>query len=314
MTVGFIARLLPARVVYLAAMLALVLCAGRSVAQDLEPRSYVNTPIGLNFLIGGYGYIDGTLAFDPTTPIADGHYHQNTAVAAYARSFDLFGNSAKFDAVVPYSELTGSALQNNGVLRQRDVIGFNDPKFRLSYNFYGAPALAVKDYGSYKQDVIVGASLQVGAPLGQYDSSKVINLGYNRWSIKPEIGISKAFGQWTVEVAPGVTFYTDNTNFNNGRTLSQKPLYAVQTHVVYGFRNGMWLATDFVYFQGARTSINGVQNENVQSNTRGGLTLAMPVDRHNSVKFNISGGTSSRTGSSFTLYGVAWQYRWGGGY
>ncbi len=296
------------------ALVALVCGMSSAFAQDLEPRSYVNTPIGLNFLIGGYAYIDGEIAFDPQLPIADAHYFQNTVVAAYARSFALFGNSAKFDVIVPYSHLKGSALQNNGTLRERDVEGFNDPRFRLSYNFYGAPALAVKDFGSYKQDLIVGASLQVGAPLGQYDPSKLVNLGNNRWLIKPEIGISKAWGQWTVEVAPSVTFYTNNTDFNNGKTFEQDPLYAVQTHVVYGFRNNMWLAGDFVYFHGARTKVNGVQNDNLQSNTRGGLTLAVPVDRNNSVKFNVSGGTSSRTGSSFTLYGIAWQYRWGGGY
>lgn len=291
------------------------MCGMRTaVAQDLEPRSYVNTPVGLNFLIGGYAYIDGNVAFDPSLPIADAHYHQNSYVAAYARSFGLFGNSAKFDVIVPYSHLTGSALQDNGVLRTRDVEGFNDPRFRLSYNFYGAPALAVKDFGSYKQDLIIGASLQVGAPLGQYDSSRLVNLGNNRWLIKPEIGISKAWGAWTAEVAPSITFYTPNTNFNNGRKFQQDPLYSVQAHVVYAFRNNMWLAADATYFAGARTTVNGVEGDNRQANTRGGLTLAIPVDRSNSIKLNISGGTSSRTGSSFTLFGIAWQYRWGGGY
>ena len=292
----------------------LAFAARGAFAQDLEPRSYVNTPVGLNFLIGAYGYVDGNVAFDPEAPIADAHYHQNTVIAAYARSFGLFGNSAKFDVIVPYSHLTGSALQTNGVLRERDVEGFNDPRFRLSYNFYGAPALAVKDFGSYKQDLIIGASLQIGVPLGQYDSSKVVNLGNNRWMIKPELGISKAWGPWIVEVAPSVTFYTNNTDFNNGKTFEQDPLYSLQTHVVYGFSNGMWLAGDAIYFHGARSKVNGVQDDNLQSNTRGGLTLAIPVDRNNSLKLNVSGGTSSRTGSGFTLFGIAWQYRWGGGY
>ncbi|TAH66309.1 MAG: hypothetical protein EWM45_11755 [Rhodopseudomonas palustris] len=35
---------------------------------------------------------------------------------------------------------------------------------------------------------------QVSAPLGQYDSSKLINLGNHRWKIRPEIGASKAIG------------------------------------------------------------------------------------------------------------------------
>jgi len=291
---------------------ALLLCAAAR-AQDLEPRSYVNTPVGMNFLIGGYAYFDGDMEFDPALPVADGHYHMNTVVAAYARSFGLWGNSAKFDVIVPYSSFSGAALMK-GTIRDRVIDGYNDPRFRVSMNFYGAPALSFKEFAQYKQDLIVGASLQVTAPLGQYDNSRLVNLGNNRWSFKPELGISKAWGQWTAEIAPGVTFYTDNNDFNLGGTLSQDPLYSVQGHVVYSFKSGIWLAADGTYYSGGRTTINGVRNQNLQSNTRGGLTLAVPVDRYNSIKLYASGGTSTRTGTQFNAVGVAWQYRWGGGY
>ena len=59
-------------------MVFLFLAAGAR-AQDLEPRSYANTPVGLNFLIAGYGYTEGTVAFDPSLPIADAKFHTNTA-------------------------------------------------------------------------------------------------------------------------------------------------------------------------------------------------------------------------------------------
>ena len=148
----------------------------------------------------------------------------------------------------------------------------------------------------------------------QYDNSKLINLGYNRWSFKPQLGISKAWDSWTVEIAPGVTFYTDNTDFNMGGRFEQSPLYSVQAHVVYGFASGIWLAVDGTYFSGGRTTLNGVQGDTLQSNTRAGLTVALPVDRNNSVKLYVAGGTSSRTGSTANSAGIAWQYRWGGGF
>ena len=91
-------------------------------------------------------------------------------------------------------------------------------------------------------------------------------------------------------------------------------LYSVQAHVVYGFKNGVWLAADGTYFSGGRTKVNGVQSDNLQSNTRGGLTLAVPVDRYNSIKLFAFGGTSTRTGATANTAGIAWQYRWGGGY
>jgi len=117
-----------------------------------------------------------------------------------------------------------------------------------------------------------------------------------------------------VEFVPSATFYTDNTDFNNGNTLAQAPLYAVQGHLVYGFPSGVWLALNGTYFTGGRTTLNGVKGDNTQANTRTGLTLALPVDRYNSVKIYASTGTSTRTGSDFDAIGIAWQYRWGGGY
>lgn len=287
--------------------------AATAQAQDLEPRAYVNTPVGMNFFIAGHAYFDGDMAFDPAISIADAHYHMNTEVVAYARALDVFGNSGKFDVILPYSRLSGSALQANGQIRYRDVSGYNDPLFRFSVNFFGAPALSLKEFGSYKQDLLMGASLQVSAPLGQYDNTKLVNLGTNRWSFKPQFGISQAWDRWSVEVAPGVTFFTANNDFNRGGTLEQAPLYSLQTHVVHSFDNGVWLALDGTWYSGGRTTINGIEKDNLQSNTRAGLTLAVPVDRHHSVKFYASSGTSTRTGTEFTAYGVAWQYRWGGG-
>ena len=98
------------------------------------------------------------------------------------------------------------------------MAGLLDPRFRVSVNLIGAPALSVKDFANYRQDLIVGVSLQVSAPVGQYDNSKLLNLGNNRWSFRPELGISKAVGPWTFELAPSVTFFTDNTDFFGGNT------------------------------------------------------------------------------------------------
>ncbi len=294
-------------------MSALIWPGTCAYAQELEPRSYSNTPIGLNFLIAGYGYTEGKLAFDPSLQVADAQYQMHTQVLGYAHSLNAWGNSAKFDVILPYSSFSAQGLVA-GVPRERDMTGIGDPRFRFSMNFYGAPALTLKEFAGYKQDVIVGASLQVTAPLGQYDNSRLLNLGNNRWSFKPELGVSKAWGAWTVEIAPSATFYTDNTDFNQGRRFEQEPLYAVQAHVIYGFASGKWLALDSSYFAGGRTTVNGVRGNNRQANSRAGLTFAMPVDRHNSVKFNASTGTSTRTGSDFDFIGIAWQYRWGAGY
>lgn len=296
----------------LALLLALLALPGAQ-AKDLEPRSYSNTPVGLNFLIAGYVYADGKLAFDPSSRITDAKYRSHTEVLAYAHSLDAWGNSAKFDVIVPYTSFSGHASVR-GQTREREMSGFNDPKFRFSMNFYGAPALSLKEFADYRQDLVIGASLQVTPPMGQYDNTKLVNLGANRWSFKSELGVSKTIGALTMEIMPSVTFYTDNTDFNRGRTFEQEPLYALQGHLVYGFSNGVWVAANATYFTGERTTVDGVKSDNQQANSRVGLTLALPVDRYNSLKFYASTGTSTRTGTDFSAVGVAWQYRWGGGF
>jgi hypothetical protein len=282
-------------------------------AQDAEPRSYSNTPVGLNFLIAGALYSQGKLAFDPDLSVADANFHSKTGLLAYIRSFDFAGQSAKFDVIVPASSFAAWGLVD-GQPRERGMAGLGDPRFRVSVNLIGAPALPVKDFASYRQDLIVGVSLQVSAPLGQYDSSKLLNLGNNRWSVKPELGISKAIGPWTFEIAPSVTFFSDNTDFFGGNSFAQAPFYAVQGHILYTFQSGAWIALDGVYFSGGHTSLNGVKSDNEQRNTRAGFTVALPIDRQNSLKLSASTGLTTRTGSEFTAVGVAWQYRWGNGY
>lgn len=293
--------------------IALVLGVANAKAQEAEPRSYSNTPIGVNFLIAGTAYSEGKIAFNPNLSVADAKFHSTTGLLAYVRSFDFAGQSAKFDVIVPASSFDAQGFVN-GQPQEREMAGLGDPRFRVSVNLFGAPALSAKEFASYQQDLIVGVSFQVSAPLGQYDNSKLLNLGNNRWSFKPEFGISKAWGPWTFEVAPSVTFFSDNTDFFGGNTFAQAPIYAVQTHLLYTFQSGVWMALDGIYFAGGHTVLNGVKSDNEQRNTRAGFTLALPIDRQNSLKLSASTGVSTRTGSEFSAVAIAWQYRWGGGY
>jgi hypothetical protein len=156
-------------------------------------------------------------------------------------------------------------------------------------------------------------SLRVTVPLGQYDSDKLLNIGSNRWSFKPEVGISKAVGRFTLELIAGATFYTQNDEFL-GRTLEQEPIYSLQGHLLYDLPRNVWGALDVVWYRGGRTAVNDVKADNLQESVRVGGTLALPLDRHNSIKVYGSTDVYSRTGAGYYLLGVAWQYRWGGGF
>ena len=299
----------------LAMTLALALLPGAPSglrAQVMEPLSYTNAPIGLNFLIAGYGYLAGDVLTDPSLPIKGADAQVHTAVLTYSRVLDFWGQSGTLALVAPYAWLSASG-EVAGQARSVDRSGLADVALRASINLYGAPALSLQDFARYRQDTIVGVSLLVTAPTGQYDPGRLVNIGTNRWSFRPEAGVSKAWGPWTLEVAVGVTFYTDNDEFLGDNVRRQDPLYGLQGHLLYNFNPRLWAALDATYYTGGRTSINGVTNNDLQQNSRWGATLARTLDKNNSIKLYFSSGVTARTGTNFNVGGIAWQHRWGAG-
>jgi Putative MetA-pathway of phenol degradation len=291
--------------------LVIAALAPTAEAQSLEPQAYANTPVGMNFLFTGYTYTKGDVALDASAPVGDGEITVHTTFLGYARSLDLWGRAGKFDVELPYAWLSGTA-KFEGQSFEREVSGFGDPRLRLSVLPYGAPALSLDEFADYKPDLIIGASFAVTVPVGQYDPNKLVNIGTNRWSFKPELGISKTLGPLTLELDASVTFYTANHDFFGGQTLEREPLYALQGHVIYNTPRGLWVALDATYYAGGAKKVGGLRGER-QENLRLGATLAIPVDRRNSIKLFGSTGAVARAGGDYDTVGIAWQFRWGGG-
>lgn len=281
-------------------------------AQELEPRAYGNLPIGLNFLAVGYARSQGGLSTDASVPLEDAHLTIDSGLMAYVRALDLWGHSGKFDVIASYSDLSGSAVVA-GQERERHINGFGDPRFRLSINFYGAPALTLSEYPAFRQDLVLGGSVQVSPPWGQYDPARAVNLGTNRWSIKPDLGISKTWKPFTFDFTAGVTFFTRNDDYFGGQDRDQAAVYSTQANVSYDVGRGLWVAAGATYYWGGRTTVNGVERDDELSNSRFGLTVAFPIDRYYSLKLNASTGVSTRTGTTFDTLGLVLQYRWGAG-
>jgi hypothetical protein len=281
-----------------------------AAAQTMEPMSYSNAPIGLNFLIAGYSHQWGNVLADPSLPVRDVEASVDAGNLAYSRIIDVRGQSGSLAMVVPYAWLSASGEVFEQT-RSTSRTGLADSSMRLSVNLYGAPALSLQEFAKYQQDTIVGVSLFVTAPTGQYDPNRLINIGTNRWSFKPELGVSKALGAWTLEAAAGVTFYTDNDEFAGDGVRRQDPLYSVQGHAIYNFNPRLWAALDGTYYTGGRTTVNGVIGDDLQRNSRWGGTLAYSIDRLNSLKLYYSSGLAARTGTDFQVVGLAWQHRWG---
>ena len=277
-------------------------------AQDLEPRSFTNLPVGETFVVSGIVYSDGNLAPAPSAPLEDAEITLEGLVIGAAHSFALAGNSAKVDAGVARICMEGSATFL-GEFTQARRCGYTDPLVRLSWNFYGAPALALADFASWNQKLVLGTSLQVGIPVGTYLDDKLVNTGANRWLVKPAVGLSYKTGTWDLDSMLSISFFEDNDNFFNGIYVEQDPLYALQTHLTRSLRNGRWISINANFFAGGETSKDGIDSDDQQENSRFGITYSIPINSHNSLKFYLSTGVITRIGNDFTTFGMNWQYR-----
>jgi len=279
--------------------------------QELEPRTYANIPVNMNFLAVGYGHSSGNVLLDPSLPIEDLDADTNYAFIRYTRSLGLFGNTAKVKALLPYAwgQYEGRV---DGTPGERKTSGVGDAVLGLDVSFLGAPALSAGKFDKYRQKTIMGASVRVVAPTGDYDNTKIINIGSNRWAFKGELGASRQLGKWTLELAGALWAFTDNTDFKGGLTLSQDPFCAVKTHAIYTFKPGFWLGFGVGYGEGGRTKIEGVKRDTYQRNWRFGGMLSYPIDQNHGLNFVYVTGIRNGSGGDFDSFAVAYQYAWGG--
>lgn len=279
-----------------------------ATAQDLEPRSYSPAPIGTNFVVFSYSRSSGDFLPDPTLPIENASVHFNSSVLAYYHSFGLFGRQATISLAAPYVWGSGSALVN-GVETNIYRSGLGDPGMRISYFLYGSPALHPEEFKNKQHRTVIGASLVFTAPLGQYNPALLVNIGTNRWAFKPQIGFSREVRAWTFDLYLGGYFFTQNSNFFGGHVRDQDPMGATQVHISYTIRRGMWAAVDGTYYTGGRTTLDGVQNNDLQQSVRVGLTFALPIKRTQSLKFQYARGAVVRVGGNFSTAAVSYQFR-----
>ena len=233
----------------------------------------------------------------------------NILVGGYVRAVNFFGLSGKVDVLVPWGggDWTGSWI---GVDTATSRTGFGDPGVRLSVNFVGAPALRLSEYSGYQQKTIVGISLRMKVPLGQYDPDKLLNLGSNRWTIILKGGVSQYLNKWIFEAYLGAWMFTVNNDFYGGNQLKQKPFFTGVVHLIRILPHNMWLAADAGYGIGGRGNINGKDKDNRMSTIRYGLTYAKAVKKKHSFKLTIFGTQRFEAGPKFNSLVLSYNYKW----
>ena len=291
------------------AVIACVLAITRAAsAQDLEPKAYSSSPVGAAFLVIGLARSSGSVLTDPTLPVTDIDAKINGMLPAAGYTFGLFGRLALITAALPYSwgEVSGLVGEEARTVTRS---GFTDARAKLSINLVGNPAMTLREFSKAPRKTIVGTSLTVTMPTGEYDGTKLINLGTNRWGFKPEVGVAVPKGRWDFDAYFGVWLFTDNGDFYpGGRTRSQERVVALQGHVSYTFRPRLWAAVDATWYQGGGASVDAGQPSEALNNSRLGATVSFPMGRQQSLKVAYSSGVAVRTGANFRTFSVGWQF------
>jgi len=297
---------------------ALELCAlGIAWGQDLAPRAYVITPLHWNAVTLTYTYNTGSLLFDGAVPITGATANISAPSITYYHALNFFGRSANILASLPYGvgNFQGHAI---GAEQHAYRSGLLDSVYRFSVNLKGGPAMPAREFQKWRQKMLIGVSFKVVAPTGQYDPTKLINWGNNRWAFKPELGYSQRWGHWVLDAYAAGWFFTTNQEFFSHneffpgtQTQSENPVVAFEGHLSYDFKPRLWVSLDGNFWHGGETSLSGVPNlATVQKDSRVGVTASIPITKHQSLKISYNNGAYINYGGNYQNISLAWQYSW----
>jgi len=302
------------RLLLVGAALAALRFPEQLCAQFTDPRTYDNTPVGVNQLELGYGYVHSNTSIDTSIIVAGARFDFNQGSIDYTRYFSFLHRLAWVEPLVPVAGLSGSI---SGTHIQGSTTGAGDASCQIAMLLKGGPSLSSSQFANYKPTTTIGASLTVTAPTGQYNPDKLLNLGSDRWSFKPEIGVSHPFGpeqKWEVDAYANIYFYTDNTSYRGTEVLRQEPLPGLEGHISYSLTNNLWASLDTRYSFRGDTFVNGANQNDPQENFILGSELNLSLNSQNALVFEVGRALVHVNGSAYTGFAVRYDYSWAKSY
>lgn len=272
-----------------------------AVAQELTPRAYWPAPVGTQVITIGGGHTSGDIVPDATLPITGLDSSINSLFVGYRRTLDLWGRTANLVLEMPFADGTTEATPLEGRTIRRDYQGFGDVAATLSVNLLGAPAMDGKQFMALRREPhpLLGASIKVVAPTGRYDKDRLINVGANRWAAKAELGyIQPLSRRWAIELTAGAWVFGDNDDFV-GFTRQQDPIGSLQFHLVHVISPDIWVSLNANAYYGGRSQVGDRRLNDLQRDSRLGLTFVFPVAPRQAVKASLIHGSLNDSDETF---------------
>lgn len=283
-------------------------------AQFTDPHSYDNAPVDINQIEIGYGYSRQDSSLDTSRVVSGAKFTLHEGAIDYTRYFGIFKRLAWVEATVPLAGLGGTV---EGTVIQSSIVGTGDSSYSAGILLKGGPALSVVEFEEHKPTNTLGVSFAVTAPTGLYSSDKILNLGSNRWSFRPEIGLSHPFGpqqRWQLDTYANADLFTDNISYRGREILGQEALVGLEEHISYSFTDRLMGSFDMRYSFRGSTSVDGVGQDDSQRNFIVGGELNFSVNPQNSLIFEIAEVPVHQNGPTLTGFAVKYDYSWGKGY
>ena len=291
----------------------------RCWAQDLSPRAYLITPLHSNAVNLTYSFYHGSLNLNGVIPVTGATGTYSVQILNLYHSFSFFGRSANIAGWIPYGigSFQGSVLGTDLHIYRS---GLFDSGLRLSVNLKGGSAMPISRFVKWRQKTVLGASVRVVTPTGQYDPKKLLNWGTNRWAFKPEFGYSQRFGKLVLDGYAGIWLFSSNEKFFSlpaPQPQRKGPIESFEAHLSYdaktfrGKATPLWFSLDGNFWYGGSTNVAGRLNPATrQTSSRVGVTAAVPLSRHQTLKASVSTGAYVRYGGNYRDVSVSWQYSW----
>ena len=295
---------------FTALITAALLSPSISGAQELTPRAYWPAPRGTQIGTIGFSYVSGDTIPDPSLPLTGVDSNIGTLVVGYRRTVSLWGRSTNLILEVPYSDGDTRADRDFGEKLGREYKGIGDISATISVNFMGAPSMNREEFAVLRHNPkpILGGSLKLVAPTGDYDSDRVLNVGTNRWALKAELGfIAPIRPKWFLELDLGAWIFQDNDDFL-GFNKEQKPIAAVQAHLVHTFNPGFWMSLDASFYKGGRSTLGDRRLDDLQRDSKLGLTLVYPFALRHAFKVGYTIGSLNDADEDFEVFILS--YSW----
>jgi hypothetical protein len=280
-------------------------------AQFTDPRNYQNTAVGTNQLELSYTYAHADASIDTSVPIAGAHLNLNGGTVDYTRYFGVLHRLMWAEAAIPVAVLDGSL---GGTNIHSSTSGAGDSNYAVAMLLKGGPALSFEKFRDYTPTTTLGISVTITAPTGAYNADRILNLGADRWSFKPEIGLSYPFGsdqKWEIDAYANTYFYTNNSAYHGREILRQEPLAGFEGHLSYAFADSVWLAFDTRYSFRGSTVIDGVPQDNPQQNFIVGSELNIGLSASSSLVVEVAKAVVHVNGPAVVGVSVKYDYTWG---